>query len=81
MFEKVDIPVIQISLPFDFSPKELLQIGEKLRLIRDDSLIIASGSITHNLRNVSYNPFEKADNLVIRFDEKIRNILIQYKNY
>lgn len=75
MFEKLDIPVIQISLPFDYSAKELLQIGEKLRLIRDDSLIIASGSITHNLRNVSYNPFEKADDLVIKFDEKIKNIL------
>ena len=75
MFEKLDIAVIQISLPFDYSVKELLQIGEKLRLIRDDSLIIASGSITHNLRNVSYNPFEKADDLVIKFDEKIKNIL------
>jgi 4,5-DOPA dioxygenase extradiol len=75
MFEELDIPVIQISLPYDFKTIELLKIGEKLRLIRDDSLIIASGSITHNLRNVSYNPFEKADDLVIRFDEKIRNIL------
>lgn len=75
MFEKLDIAVIQISLPFGYSVKELLQIGEKLRLIRDDSLIIASGSITHNLRNVSYNPFEKADDLVIKFDEKIKNIL------
>ena len=75
MFEKLDIPIIQISLPYDFSSKQLLKIGEKLRIIRDDSLIIASGSITHNLRNVSYTPFEKADDLVIRFDEKIRNIL------
>ncbi|MFY9089601.1 DODA-type extradiol aromatic ring-opening family dioxygenase [Arcobacter aquimarinus] len=75
MFKEINIPVIQISLPFDYSAKELLKIGEKLRTIRDDSLIIASGSITHNLRNVSYNPFEEADNLVIKFNEKIKTIL------
>ena len=53
MFKEINIPVIQISLPFDYSAKELLKIGEKLRNIRDDSLIIASGSIIPQFTEMS----------------------------
>ena len=53
MYPKADIPVIQLSLPLNFSPKELVKLGESLQELREDTLIVASGAMTHNLRDSS----------------------------
>ena len=49
MFEEANIPVVQISLKRNLSPKDHIQLGEALGKI-DDVLIIGSGSSYHNLR-------------------------------
>jgi 4,5-DOPA dioxygenase extradiol len=49
------IPVVQISLPMSFSPKELSEVGAALRGLREDTLIVASGNLTHNLRGVVWD--------------------------
>lgn len=51
MYPNADIPIIQISLPIFYSAKELMKIGEVLQDFRIDSLIIGSGTLTHNLKN------------------------------
>lgn len=51
MYPNADIPVIQISLPYYASEKELINIGEVLQKFRDEALIIGSGTLTHNLRD------------------------------
>jgi len=49
MYPDADIPVIQISLPIYYDIKKLIKIGEILQSFRDDTLIIGSGTLTHNL--------------------------------
>lgn len=45
-----DVPVLQVSMPFDLDPTGALKLGQALALLRDRGvLIIGSGSLTHNL--------------------------------
>lgn len=53
MYKKLDIPVIQISIPYTYSEKELIELGEKLQVFKNEALIITSGGITHNLSDMS----------------------------
>jgi 4,5-DOPA dioxygenase extradiol len=49
MYPAADIPVLQISLP-SLDPRRLLHLGERLRPLRDDGvLLIGSGFTTHGL--------------------------------
>lgn len=51
MYPQADIPIVNLSLPHQASAAELMRIGEALRPLREEGvLIIASGSYTHNLR-------------------------------
>lgn len=54
MYPKANIPVIQLSLPYTFNQYELLKIGEALQPLRKNTLIITSGSMTHNLRDIDW---------------------------
>lgn len=75
MYEKLDIPVIQLSLPLDYSVEELINIGEKLKVLKNEAMIITSGSLTHNLHTVSFDAYHKPSQDVKEFEEKITEIL------
>lgn len=50
MYPQADIPVVQVSLPVKHGPALQVKIGEALRVLREQNiLLIGSGSITHNL--------------------------------
>jgi 4,5-DOPA dioxygenase extradiol len=51
IYEKADIPIIQLSLPLELGINELLKIGKALQVFRKNSLIIGTGSMTHNLQD------------------------------
>ena len=49
----VDIPVLPLAFPPDWSPARLFAMGQALAPLADDGvLVLGSGSITHNLRLV-----------------------------
>src|SRR5690606_34820105 len=51
LFPSADIPIAQISIQPHEAPEHHFRIGEALAPLRDqDVMIIASGAITHNLR-------------------------------
>jgi len=56
MYPNADIPVIEISLPRSASTQMLYQIGQCLAVLREQQiLLIGSGSITHNLSELSWD--------------------------
>ena len=51
MFPEPRIPVLQISMPSDFSDQELYDLGKALKPLRDDGvLLLGSGNIVHDVR-------------------------------
>ncbi|MCT7527977.1 dioxygenase [Aliarcobacter cryaerophilus] len=54
IYETLAIPVIQLSIPICYTIPELLNLGEKLKIFKDDALLIFSGGVTHNLNEMGY---------------------------
>jgi 4,5-DOPA dioxygenase extradiol len=53
MYPRADIPVIQFAVMPEASPEAHYRLGQRLNsLTQEGVLIMASGSITHNLRDV-----------------------------
>ncbi len=73
LYEKLDIPVLQLSIPYSYSPSELMNLGEKLKVFKDDAMIICSGGVTHNLGDMSYSLTPKS--YAKDFNEKIKYII------
>lgn len=55
IYPKANIPIIQLSLPMNYSIEELIKLGETLIPLRKDTLILTSGAMTHNLGEASWN--------------------------
>ncbi len=50
LFPQADVPVVQVSLPFDTDGAKAFALGQALVLLAMDGvLIVGSGSLTHNL--------------------------------
>ncbi|MFP2930417.1 DODA-type extradiol aromatic ring-opening family dioxygenase [Pyxidicoccus sp. 3LG] len=55
-FPKAMLPVVQVSMPTIASPAELMRMGETLRPLRSQGvLLMGSGGIVHNLRRVNFH--------------------------
>ena len=56
MYPRADIPVVQVSLPSQAGPELQTRIGHALSSLRKQGvLLIGSGSITHNLRELDWH--------------------------
>ncbi len=82
MYPEADIPVIQISIPKFYNAKQIYKIGETLAYLREQQvLLIGSGSITHNLAELSWG---KEEDVVPQWASEFRNkvvSLLQMSDY
>ncbi|TDV45763.1 4,5-DOPA dioxygenase extradiol [Pseudomonas graminis] len=55
MYPQADIPIVQVSLPTRMGPALQTKVGQALNQLRGENvLLIGSGSITHNLRELDW---------------------------
>lgn len=81
LFPDADIPVMQLSINSTFSMQEHFEMGRTLRRLREHGvMIIGSGNVTHNLRDI--NPQEDAPvvSWAKEFDEFVKHAITQ-KDY
>eukprot|EP01042_Synura_sphagnicola_P006561 gene6561-8387_t len=77
-FPEANIPVVQLSLKEGLSMREHIQLGEYLRPLRSEGvLIVTSGQITHNLRILQRSPMSsgRKDPQSVEFCEFICSLL------
>lgn len=75
-FPDASIPVVQMSLNAFKDFDHHLDLGERLRPLRDEGiLIIGSGNVVHNLRAIDYRQPDSGYDWAVRFDEQAREIL------
>ncbi len=75
MYPEADIPVLQISLP-SMDPRTLLAVGQELAPLRDEGvLIVGSGFLTHNLRELDPRPGAPIPAWARGFDDWIGDVL------
>lgn len=89
LYPDANIKVLQISLPKNYDAKELYKLGEVLSVLRDDTLIISSGSLTHNLMDLNWRSeddkniktYAKSfrDWIVENIEKESTNSLLEYK--
>lgn len=78
MFPKADIPVTQLSLSGRLNHKEHTKVGELLGKWRQQEiLILGSGNITHNLRDLDFSARARPRDWAVEFDERTREALIK----
>ena len=77
MYPDKDIPVFQISIDADAPPEVHYKIGEELKSLREDGvLIFGTGNVVHNLRLVDWHKGSKGFDWAYEFDDYIHeNIL------
>ena len=77
MYPDADIPVAQISIETPLGPAHQLAVGRALAPLRDDGiLIIGSGNITHNLREMNRaEPDGEGHDWVIEFGDWVADAL------
>jgi 4,5-DOPA dioxygenase extradiol len=79
LIPKPDVPVIQLSLDINKHPQEHYDMGEKLKLLRDEGvLILGSGNIVHNLRMLSWD--EAAFDWALEFDTMIKQWILDHNH-
>ena len=71
MYPAADIPVYQLSLDYDQPPAYHYEIGKQLNKLRDKGvLIIGSGNLVHNLRDIDWSGSGKVFDWAREFDAK-----------
>jgi 4,5-DOPA dioxygenase extradiol len=75
MFPKADVPVIQLSLDQRKEPAFHYELGRELRGLRKKGvLIIGSGNIVHNLREIVWE--DTAYDWALEFDAQIKELIL-----
>ncbi len=82
LYPKADIPVLQLSIDMTKSPQHHFEIGQQLQALRNSGvLILGSGNVTHNLRNISHEENETPFDWAVEFDEWFKEKLLDRDFY
>lgn len=74
MYPMADIPVLQLSIDYGKPLSYHYEIGKQLSKLRDKGvLIIGSGNIVHNLRQINWSGDGKNFDWAIEFDTKFKD--------
>lgn len=78
MYPKADIPVLQLSIYMAQPPEYHFRLGQQLRRLREQGvLVVGSGNIVHNLRQIDFSPTAKPFDWAIEFDEWVKERLLR----
>lgn len=78
MFPDADVPVLQMSLDRFLSPASRFELGRDLKdLRRSGVMIVASGNIVHNLREMEPDPHAPPKPWAVEFNEWIKGRVIR----
>ena len=82
LYPGADIPVVALSVPLQLSPEELYRVGSTLSsLLAEGVLILGSGGIVHNLRQVHLEDRHAAvDPWAAEFDNWFANAVKSHDN-
>jgi len=81
MFPQADIPVIQMSLNRNMTPRQHYELAQEMRYLRSQGvLIMGSGNMVHNLREVYWQNPESGYDWAQDVDEKIKNSISNHKH-
>ncbi len=76
MYPHADVPVVQLSLNRQYTPRDHYALGRALAPLRDEGvLIIGSGDIVHNLRAIDFRQPEPL-NWAIRFNDQAKRLIM-----
>jgi 4,5-DOPA dioxygenase extradiol len=79
MYPQADIPVVQLSLDYTKSPAEQYAIGQALRPLRQEGvLILGSGNLVHNLRLVRWQ--DTAFDWAQAFDALVKDHILAHNH-
>jgi 4,5-DOPA dioxygenase extradiol len=77
LFPKADIPVVQMSLDRDLSPRQHLDLAAQLRMLRRKGvLIVGSGNIVHNLGIIDWKRPDGGHDWALEANEKLKGLIL-----
>jgi len=82
LYPKADIPVFQLSIDYNQPMQYHFELASQLKSLRDKGiLIIGSGNITHNLRNLDFSDIDaKPFDWALEFDQKVKKWIDEGNN-
>ena len=76
LYPDADVPVVQLGINVNLAPEEHLELGARLRGLRDDGvLVLGTGNIVHNLSAMDWGNPAAAYDWSTRFNDHVRDAI------